>query len=93
MASDDNMRSFMIFGHSFERLLWRKEEMVKQAIHSILCSDIRLQFAVTVSADLAALFMVTDFLIECLDIVSLDPIFNIMFLHLLHKNWKAAITY
>ena len=42
----------MIFGHAFECLLWRKEEM------TILCTDTRLQFAVTntVSADLVALY-------------------------------------
>ena len=48
----------MIFGHSFEHLLWRKEETAEQAIHGILRTDTRLQFAVTntVSADLVALY-------------------------------------
>ena len=46
----------MIFGHAFERLLWHKEETAEQAIWGILCTDTRLQFAVTnaVSADLVA---------------------------------------
>ena len=45
----------MIFRHSFECLLSRKEEMTKQAIHGILCTGTRLQFAETntVSVDLA----------------------------------------
>ena len=56
IAMEAIVRSFIILGHSFERLLWRKEETVEQAIHGILCDyPVTVKFAVTVSADLVAL--------------------------------------
>ena len=49
------VRSLVNFGHVFERSSRHSEEPVRQAVPGILCTDTRLQFAVT---DIASLVLV-----------------------------------